>query len=59
MGRAPGGVIRGFILERGMAGLSTRKIEGKFSVRASPTGEIVMDNVFVPEANLLPNVSGL
>ena len=51
-----GGVIRGFILERGMAGLSTRKIEGKFSVRASPTGEIVMDNVFVPEANLLPNV---
>jgi len=42
-----------------MEGLSTRKIEGKFSVRASPTGEIVMDNVFVPEANLLPNVSGL
>jgi len=54
-----GGVIRGFILERGMEGLSTRKIEGKFSVRASPTGEIAMDNVFVPEANLLPNVSGL
>ena len=54
-----GGVIRGFILERGMEGLSTRKIEGKFSVRASPTGEIVMDKVFVPEANLLPNVSGL
>ncbi len=54
-----GGVIRGFILERGMEGLSTRKIEGKFSVRASPTGEIVMDNVFVPEANLLPNASGL
>ncbi len=54
-----GGVIRGFILERGMAGLSTRKIEGKFSVRASPTGEIAMDNVFVPEANLLPHVSGL
>jgi glutaryl-CoA dehydrogenase len=54
-----GGVIRGFILERGMEGLSTRKIEGKFSVRASPTGEIVMDNVFVPEENLLPNVSGL
>jgi len=54
-----GGVIRGFILERGMNGLSTRKIEGKFSVRASPTGEIAMDNVFVPEANLLPNVSGL
>ncbi|MBS1217474.1 MAG: uncharacterized protein H6R21_607 [Proteobacteria bacterium] len=54
-----GGVIRGFILERGMDGLSTRKIEGKFSVRASPTGEIVMDNVFVPETNLLPNVAGL
>lgn len=54
-----GGVIRGFILERGMEGLATRKIEGKFSVRASPTGEIAMDNVFVPEANLLPNVSGL
>lgn len=54
-----GGVIRGFILERGMEGLATRKIEGKFSVRASPTGEIVMDNVFVPEASLLPNVSGL
>ena len=54
-----GGVIRGFILERGMEGLSTRKIEGKFSVRASPTGEIAMDNVFVPEANLLPNVTGL
>ncbi len=54
-----GGVIRGFILERGMDGLSTRKIEGKFSVRASPTGEIAMDNVFVPEVNLLPGVSGL
>ncbi|MEO7725714.1 MAG: acyl-CoA dehydrogenase [Burkholderiales bacterium] len=54
-----GGVIRGFILERGMKGLSTRKIEGKFSVRASPTGEISMDEVFVPEENLLPNVSGL
>jgi len=53
------GVIRGFILERGMQGLSTRKIEGKFSVRASPTGEVVMDQVFVPEENLLPNVSGL
>ena len=54
-----GGVIRGWILERGMQGLSTPKIEGKFSVRASPTGQIVMDEVFVPEANLLPNVSGL
>ncbi len=53
------GVIRGFILERGMEGLSTPKIEGKFSLRASTTGEIVMQNVFVPDANLLPNVAGL
>jgi glutaryl-CoA dehydrogenase len=53
------GDIRGFILERGMEGLSTPKIEGKFSLRASVTGEIVMDQVFVPEANLLPNVKGL
>jgi glutaryl-CoA dehydrogenase len=52
-------VIRGFILERGMKGLSTPKIEGKFSLRASVTGEIVMDDVMVPEENLLPNVSGL
>jgi glutaryl-CoA dehydrogenase len=51
--------IRGFILERGMKGLSTPRIEGKFSLRASITGEIVMDEVFVPEANLLPGVSGL
>ncbi len=53
------GIIRGFILERGMKGLSTPKIEGKFSLRASVTGEIVMDDVFVPEENLLPNVQGL
>jgi len=53
------GVIKGFILERGMKGFSTPKIEGKFSLRASITGEIVMDEVFVPEANLLPNVQGL
>ncbi|MEZ5833680.1 MAG: acyl-CoA dehydrogenase [Dongiaceae bacterium] len=52
-------LIRGFVLERGMKGLSTPKIEGKFSLRASITGEIVMDDVFVPEENLLPNVSGL
>ncbi|MDH3713032.1 MAG: acyl-CoA dehydrogenase [Gammaproteobacteria bacterium] len=52
-------VIRGFLLERDMQGLSTPKIEGKFSLRASLTGEIVMDNVFVPEENLLPNVAGL
>jgi glutaryl-CoA dehydrogenase len=53
------GVIKGFILERGMKGFSTPKIEGKFSLRASITGEIVMDEVFVPEANLLPHVEGL
>jgi len=53
------GVIRGFILERGMPGLTTPKIEGKFSLRASVTGEIVMQDVFVPEENLLPNVKGL
>jgi len=53
------GVIRGFILERGMAGFTTPKIEGKMSLRASITGEIVMDNVEVPEENLLPNVEGL
>src|SRR3546814_17643248 len=52
-------VIRGFVLEKGMKGLSAPKIEGKFSLRASITGEIVMDGVFVPEENLLPNVSGL
>lgn len=53
------GVIRGFILEKGMKGLSAPKIEGKFSLRASITGEIVMDDVAVPEENLLPNASGL
>ncbi|MBE0670667.1 MAG: acyl-CoA dehydrogenase [Anaerolineales bacterium] len=53
------GEIRGFILEKGMKGLSAPKIEGKFSLRASSTGEIVMDEVFVPDENLLPNVSGL
>ncbi len=53
------GEVRGFILEKGMAGLSAPKIEGKFSLRASPTGMIVMDDVFVPDANLLPNVKGL
>ena len=53
------GEIRGFILEKGMKGLSAPKIEGKFSLRASITGEIVMDNVEVPEDALLPNVSGL
>ncbi len=53
------GKIRGFILERGMAGLETPEIEGKFSLRASTTGMIQMDEVFVPEENLLPHVSGL
>jgi len=53
------GVVRGFILERGAKGLSTPKIEGKFSLRTSITGEIVMDDVLVPEENLLPNVQGL
>ena len=56
---ADDGVIRGFILERDMAGLSTPKIEGKFSLRASVTGEIVMDEVFVPADHLLPGVHGL
>ena len=53
------GVIRGFILERDMEGFSTPTIEGKFSLRASVTGEIVMQDVFVPEENLLPDVEGL
>jgi glutaryl-CoA dehydrogenase len=51
--------IHGFVLEKGMKGLSAPKIEGKMSLRASITGEIVMDDVFVPEANLLPGVNGL
>jgi glutaryl-CoA dehydrogenase len=51
--------IRGFVLEKGMKGLSAPKIDGKFSLRASITGEIVMDQVFVPDENLLPNVKGL
>jgi glutaryl-CoA dehydrogenase len=53
------GVIRGFILEKGMKGLSAPKIEGKFSLRASITGEIVMDEVEVPESQLMPNIQGL
>ncbi len=53
------GEIRGFILEKGMPGLSTPKIEGKFSLRASVTGEIVMEDVHVPESALLPDVTGL
>lgn len=53
------GIIRGFILEKGMAGLSAPKIEGKLALRASITGEIVMDDVFVPTENHLPDVEGL
>lgn len=53
------GVIRGFILEKGMEGLSAPKIEGKLALRASITGEIVMDDVFVSDEQLLPNVKGL
>jgi glutaryl-CoA dehydrogenase len=52
-------VIRGFIVERGAAGLSTPKIEGKLSLRASTTGEIVLNDVFVPEESLLPDAQGL
>jgi glutaryl-CoA dehydrogenase len=53
------GVIKGFILDKGMKGLSAPKIEGKLALRASPTGMIVMDEVFVPEENKLPLASGL
>lgn len=53
------GKINGFILERGMPGLETSKIEGKFSVRASPTGQIHMDDVFVPEEQRLPGANGI
>ncbi|XP_055949162.1 glutaryl-CoA dehydrogenase, mitochondrial-like [Argiope bruennichi] len=53
------GKVRGFILEKGMKGLSAPKIQGKFSLRASTTGMIVMEDVIVPEENLLPNVQGL
>ena len=53
------GKIRGFVVERGMKGFETPKIEGKFSLRASVTGGITLSDVEVPEENLLPNVSGL
>ncbi len=53
------GAIRGFVLERGTEGLSAPKIEGKFSLRASETGEIVLDDVFVPQENVFPDVRGL
>uniref|UniRef100_A0A8C9DFY5 Glutaryl-CoA dehydrogenase, mitochondrial n=1 Tax=Prolemur simus TaxID=1328070 RepID=A0A8C9DFY5_PROSS len=57
--RCEDGCIRGFLLEKGMQGLSAPKIEGKFSLRASATGMIIMDGVEVPEENVLPNASGL
>ncbi len=53
------GEIRGFVLEKGMEGLSAPRIEGKFSLRASATGQIAMNDVFVPEENMLPGASGL
>ncbi len=56
---AHGGKIKGFVLDKGMKGLAAPKIEGKFSLRASITGMIQMDEVFVPEENLLPHVEGL
>ena len=58
-GKNDDGVVRGFILDKEMKGLSAPKIEGKFSLRASDTGEIVMEDVFVPEENMLPNVQGM
>jgi glutaryl-CoA dehydrogenase len=53
------GVVRGFILEKGLKGLSAPKIEGKFSLRTSVTGEVVLDQVFIPEENIFPEISGL
>jgi glutaryl-CoA dehydrogenase len=53
------GKIRGFVVERGAEGLTTPKLEGKFSLRASPTGMIVLDDVFVPEENVFPEIRGL
>lgn len=58
-GKDDEGDIRGFVLEKGMEGLSAPKIEGKLSLRASITGEIVMDEVFVPEENRFPDIKGL
>jgi glutaryl-CoA dehydrogenase len=58
-GKTEDGVIRGFLVERGMKGFSTPTIEGKISLRASVTGEIVLDNVEVPDSHLLPNAKGL
>lgn len=57
--RCEDGYIRGFLLEKGVQGLTAPTIKGKFSLRASATGMIVMDGVEVPEENVLPGVSGL
>ena len=57
--RDDAGAIRGFLVERSMTGVETPKIEGKFSLRASPTGQILLDDVFVPEANAFPEIRGL
>jgi glutaryl-CoA dehydrogenase len=54
-----GGIVRGFLLERGMAGVDTPRIDGKFSLRASTTGSIFMDDVRVPAANVLPKARGM
>lgn len=54
-----GSIIRGFILDKSMKGLSTQKIEGKLSLRASITGQVTLDNVFVPQEQLLPACQGL
>lgn len=53
------GAIRGFLMEKGQEGLTTPKIEGKFAMRASPTGQVCMDNVFVPASSLMPSVTSL
>ena len=53
------GILRGYIVERDFKGLTTPKLEGKFSLRASETGQIFLEDVFVPEENLLPNVQAL
>lgn len=53
------GIVRGYLLERGMKGLSTPKIEGKLSLRASPTGMIIMDDVRIPKSNQLPSAKGM
>ncbi|HEX6144349.1 MAG TPA: acyl-CoA dehydrogenase, partial [Geminicoccaceae bacterium] len=58
-GKDPDGVVRGFLIDKGADGLAAPKIEGKFSLRAAVTGQILMDDVFVPEDRVLPGISGL